>query len=183
MKAAGRGNRALAGLAAALLAASLAGCGGGDKKAASGTETSAAPTTQTATASTAPAPVAPTTPTQPAPTQTTPPKPPPTSTSPESQPGGGGGQEPARTELEFRGTKAGVKPRQAGVAPYISVKVTLTSEDGSAHTLTIGGHTAKVGGTRTSAFFTLPGLRPGKSYKGTVDGKLLQIRSTSEPGP
>jgi hypothetical protein len=76
-----------------------------------------------------------------------------------------------------------VKPRQAGVAPYISVKVTLTSEDGSSHTLTIDGHTAKVGGTRTSAFFTLPGLKPGASYKGTVDGRPLRILSTSEPGP
>jgi hypothetical protein len=163
------------------VAAGLASCGGGDgTKVGSADLRTPTPTTQTAPPPTTPVPTAPT---QPTPTQTTPPKPPPTSTSPESQPGAGGGQEPARTELEFRGTRSGVKPRQAGVAPYISVKVTLTSEDGSAHTLTIGGHTAKVGGTRTSAFFTLPGLRPGKSYKGTVDGKLLQIRSTSEPGP
>jgi hypothetical protein len=70
------------------------------------------------------------------------------------------------------------------VAPYISVKVTLTSEDGSSHTLTIDGHTAKVGGTRTSAFFTLPGLAPGKSYRGTIDGATtVRILSTSEPGP
>jgi hypothetical protein len=156
----------------------LAGCGGDEEKTVAGTETSA-----TATTATVPAPTAPTTP--PPTTETTPPEesPPTTSTSPEDQPGGGGDEEPARTELEFRGMKSGVKPRQAGVAPYISVRVTLTSEDGSSHTLTIDGHTAKVGGTRTSAFFTLPGLRPGKSYKGTVDGKPLRILSTSEPGP
>ena len=160
----------------------LAGCGGGDdNKTVAGTDTSAT-TTQTA-----PPPTAPTTPapTPPAGTETTPAGPPPTntSTSPESNPGGGGDEEPARTELEFRGTRSGVKPRHAGVAPYISVKLTLTSEDGSSHTLTVDGHTAEVGGTRTSAFFTLPGLKPGDSYRGTVDGKPLRILSTSEPGP
>jgi hypothetical protein len=163
---------------AVLLAAGLPGCGGGDKQdTGSGTVTSAPTTVEPAPTQTAPAPPTGT-------TETAPAQPPPTtSTSPESAPGGGGDEEPARTELEFRGTRSGVKPLQAGVAPYISVRVTLTSEDGSAHTLTIDGHTAKVGGTRTSAFFTLPGLRPGKSYTGTADGKTVRILSTSEPGP
>jgi hypothetical protein len=161
-------------------AAVLAGCGGDDKEPSSTVDrVYRAPTTGQTTPEDVQVNPAPTTP-----TETAPANPPPTTpTSPEDQPGGGGDEEPARTELEFRGTKSGVKPRQAGVAPYISVKVTLTSEDGSSHTLTIDGHTAKVGGTRTSAFFTLPGLRPGKSYRGTVDGKPLRILSTSEPGP
>jgi hypothetical protein len=157
----------------------LAGCGGDDKKEVSGTVTSAPPPTQPAPTQPAPTETAPTTPTETAPSE----QPPATSTSPEDQPGGGGDEEPARTELEFRGTESGVKPRQAGVAPYISVRVTLTSEDGSAHTLTIAGHTAKVGGARTSAFFTLPGLRPGKAYRGTADGKPVTILGTAEPGP
>jgi serine protease len=151
-------------LAAAALAGAvaLAGCGGGG-----GGDGSTEPANTTAAAAT--------------PTGTTPAKPPPSSGG--SGGGNGGGTEPARTELEFRGTKSGVKPRSAAVAPFISVKVTLTSEDGSSHVLRIGSHTAKVGGTRTSAFFTLPGLASGKSYKGTVDGRPLVIRSTSEPGP
>jgi hypothetical protein len=176
-------RRAVAGLlAAALAAGALAACGGDDEKTLAGTETSAPPATQTAPTETAPAP---TTPTDPPATETTPAPPPPpgTSTSPEDEPGGGGDEEPARTELEFRGTESGVKPLQAGVAPYISVRVTLTSEDGSAHTLTIAGRTATVGGTRTSAFFTLPGLRPGKAYRGTADGKPVRILGTAEPGP
>jgi hypothetical protein len=159
----------------------LAGCGGGDSKTISGTEAS---TTPAPTVATTPAPV-PTTattpaPTSPSPTTTTPGKPP----SSDEPPPNSGGTEPARTELEFRGTKSGIKPRHAGVAPYISVKVTLTSEDHSAHSLTINGQTAKVGGTRTSAFFTLPGLPPGKTYKGVADGSTqVTIASTSEPGP
>jgi hypothetical protein len=162
-------TRSSAVAALAVLTGVIAGCGGDDKKAASNTVPTTPATTQTAPPQTAPAPTTP-----------TPPKPPAaTSTTPDS----GGGTEPARTELEFRGTRSGVKPRQAGVAPYISVRITLTSEDGSAHTLTIGRHTAKVGGTRTSAFFTLPGLRPGKSYRGTADGKPVRILSTAEPGP
>jgi hypothetical protein len=161
-------------------ALTLAGCGGGSDK-----EASTAPVATTATpATTATTPAAPTqtaTTPPPTPTETTPAKPPSTATP--DQPDQGGGTEPARTELEFRGTKSGVKPRSAGVAPFISVKVTLTSEDGSAHVLKVGSHSARVGGNRTSAFFTLPGLPSGKSYKGTVDGKPLTIRSTSEPGP
>jgi hypothetical protein len=98
--------------------------------------------------------------------------------------GGGGGTEPARTELTFTGTSAGVSPKQAGVAPYISVKVSLVSKDGSSHKLVIDGKTLSVGGTRKSAFVTLPGLRPGKSYTGTADGNsTIRVLSTSEPGP
>jgi hypothetical protein len=154
----------------------IGGCGGGDKKAASNTAASTSATTQTAPTQTAPAP-APTTPT----TTTPPPKPPPaTSTTP----GNGGGTEPARTELIFTATRAGITPRQASVAPYISVRITLTSKDGSAHTLTIGGKTLKVGGTRKSAFVSLPGLRPGASYRGVADGgAAVRILSSSEPGP
>jgi hypothetical protein len=141
---------------------------------------STAPTTPTTPVTQTTAVPPPSTPTTP--TTTTPVKPP--ATTPSDEPPNGGGSEPARTELEFRGTKAGVKPRKASVAPFISVKVTLTSEDGSAHQLTINGQTAKVGGSRTSAFFTLPGLASGKSYKGVADGSTqIRILSSSEPGP
>jgi hypothetical protein len=94
-----------------------------------------------------------------------------------------GGSEPARTEVTFTGASSGVKPLQASVAPYISVKVTLESKDGSSHTLTIDGKTLKVGGTRKSEFVTLVGLRPGMSYKGRADGKTVRILSSAEPGP
>ncbi|MEA2411840.1 MAG: hypothetical protein QOC77_2401 [Thermoleophilaceae bacterium] len=169
----------------------LAGCGGGSGGGGSATTAASAPTATTATS---PAPAPPATATTPAPTASAPATP--TTTTPQEAPGEGngsagggsggggtGGTEPARTELTFTGSSAGVTPRSAGVAPYISVKVSLVSKDGSAHTLTIGTHTAQVGGTRKSAFFTLPGLRPGKSYTGSADGKAIRILSTSEPGP
>jgi len=123
-------------------------------------------------------------------TSTSPEKPPQTSTTPGPTPGKPpadtvpGGSEPARTELTFTGSSSGVKPRRAGVAPYVAVKVSLVSADRSSHTLTIAGRTLRVGGTRKSEFVTLPGLRPGASYSGQADGKLpVTIVSTSEPGP
>jgi hypothetical protein len=110
--------------------------------------------------------------------------PPSTSTSPESSPGGGGDEEPARTEVTLTATSSGITPRRAGVAPYIAVRITLTSKDGSAHKLVIDGKTLAVGGTRKSAFVELPGLPPGRSYKGTADGGVtVRIVSSSEPGP
>jgi hypothetical protein len=147
-----------------------------------------APATATAT-SPAPPPAATATTTTPA--QTTP-APTSTSTTPQEAPGegngngtgGGGGSEPARTELTFTGTSSGLSPKQAGVAPFIAIKVTLVSKDGSSHTLSIGGHTATVGGARKSASFTLPGLKAGRSYRGVSDGNTpIRILSTSEPGP
>jgi hypothetical protein len=124
------------------------------------------------------------------PVKPAPSKPPPTSTSTTPAPGKPpvdtvpGGSEPARTELTFTGSSAGFKPRKAGVAPFVAVKVSLVSADRSSHTLTIAGRTLRVGGTRKSEFVTLPGLRPGAGYSGRADGKLpVRIVSTSEPGP
>jgi hypothetical protein len=162
----------------------LGGCGGGSDGGGGATTAAGAPTT----AATSPAPPPTATTSTPTPTATTPaPKPPPT--TPQQAPGegdgtGGGGTEPARTELTFTATSSGISPKQAGVAPYISVRVSLVSKDGSAHKLVIDGKTLSVGATSKSAFVTLPGLRPGKSYRGTADGNTtIRILSTSEPGP
>jgi hypothetical protein len=95
-----------------------------------------------------------------------------------------GGSEPARTELTFTGSRSGVKPRQASVAPFVAVRVSLVSADHSTHTLKVDGHTLKVGGTRKSEFVELPGLRPGKSYRAVADGRVnIRILSSNEPGP
>jgi hypothetical protein len=166
------------------------GCGGGSGGGGGSTTAASAPTS--ATTSTAPAPTA--TAGTPAPSATaTTPKPPPT--TPQQAPGEGdgtaggsgngtGGTEPARTELTFTATSSGISPTQAGVAPYIAVKVTLVSKDGSSHKLVVDGKTLSVGGSRRSAFVTLAGLRPGKSYAGLADGATkVRILSTSEPGP
>ncbi|MEA2431653.1 MAG: hypothetical protein QOF65_1683 [Thermoleophilaceae bacterium] len=95
-----------------------------------------------------------------------------------------GGSEPARTELTFTASTSGIKPRQASVAPFVAVRVSLVSADHSSHTLKIEGHTLKVGGTLKSMFVELPGLRPGKSYTAKADGRsTIRILSSSEPGP
>jgi hypothetical protein len=165
----------------AVAAVVLGGCGGDDNDKPSSTveRVYRAPTTGQTTPEDVPVTPAPA------------PAPAPTETEPQQSPGegdgtdggGGGGTEPARTELTFTGSSTGVTPRDASVAPYISVKVSLVSKDGSSHTLTIDGQTAEVGGTRKSAFFTLPGIRPGKTYRGTADGKPVRILASSEPGP
>jgi hypothetical protein len=163
--------------AAAIAAAcAIAGCGGGgDKKPAATTAAGSAPTStqttppQTATSQPPATPTAPTTPTKPPP-KTTP-------TTP-------GGTEPARTELTFTGSKSGVKPRNASVAPFVAVRVSLVSADHSSHKLVIDGHTLKVGGTLKSMFVELPGLRTGKSYTGKADGHIpIKISASFEPGP
>jgi hypothetical protein len=159
-------------------ACAVAGCGGGDKKPASTSAPSAPATTPTAPTKAASTP-APTTPSSPTSTTTTPTKPPPSTSS--TVPGG---SEPARTELTFTASKAGVSPRRASVAPFVAVRVSLVSADHSSHKLVIDGHTLKVGGTLKSMFVELPGLRPGKSYTGTADGHIsIRILSSSEPGP
>jgi hypothetical protein len=153
----------------------VAGCGGGDGGGSTSSSAPAAPATTQA----APAPTTTTTTPAPAPPSTTPAKPPPSATS--TVPGG---SEPARTELTFTGTKSGVKPRRASVAPFVAVRVSLVSADHSSHTLAIGGHTLRVGGTRKSEFVELPGLRTGKSYTGKADGRVkITILSSNEPGP
>jgi hypothetical protein len=174
----------LAGLVAACAAAAVAGCGGDDKAPSDGIERvyTVPPGGQQTTPQDVPVNPAPSEPPTPTSTSTTPaptPTKPPSTT--ETVPGG---SEPARTELTFTASSAGIKPRKAGVAPYVAVKVSLVSADRSSHTLTIAGRTLKVGGTRKSEFVTLPGLRPGASYRGRVDGKLpVTVTSTSEPGP
>jgi hypothetical protein len=173
-----RSELAAAGLIA--VAAALSGCGGDDDKPSDTVDrVYRVPTTGQTTPEDVPVDPAPSTPST-APEE----PPPPTSPSPEDSPGGGGDEEPARTELTFTASSSGIKPRQAGVAPYISVKVTLRSADRTAHKLEIAGKTLEVGGTRVSSFVTLPGLRPGDSYRGVADGSTrVRILSTAEPGP
>jgi hypothetical protein len=120
----------------------------------------------------------------PPPASTPKPTPPQTSTAEKSPPDEGGDEEPARSEVMLTASKSGVKPQEVGVAPFISVRVTLVSRDRSPHTLVLAGKTLKVGGTRRSAFVVLPGLKPQRSVSGVFDGHThVRIFGSAEPGP
>ena len=102
----------------------------------------------------------------------------------EPAPDEGGDEEPARTEIVLNASRSGIKPRRVGVAPYISVKITLVTRDGTSHTLVLGGKRLKVSGRQRSAFVVLPGLRPQKGVTGVFDGRTrVRIFGSAEPGP
>jgi hypothetical protein len=154
-----------------LAAVALAGCGGGGKSTKAAKQQAGVTTT---TATTAPsAPPATTTAPSGAP-RSTPPSPPATT--------GNGGSEPARTDAELVGRAGAVKPSSVNVAPFVSVRITLTSGDGRAYRLSGAGRVLTVNGAKRSAGATLPGLRTGGSYTLTGTSKVV-ITSSGEPGP
>ena len=115
------------------------------------------------------------------PPASTPAEPPPEEEPPPDE---GGDEEPAHFDVVFKASRSGVRPRQVNVAPYISVKVTLVSRDGSSHTLAMAGKKLSVGGTRKRAFLVLPGLRPQRGVTGVFDGRTkVRIVGSAEPGP
>ena len=172
-------RRTLCSAALLVVAVAPAGCGDDEKKSSGGSTVERVyrvPTTGQTTPEDVQVPPPATTPTAPK-TETTPPPP---ATTPDE----GGDEEPARTEVVFNASRAGVKPRQVGAAPFIAVRITLVSKDRSSHTLSIAGKRLSVGGTRKSAFVELSGLRPGRSYRGVFDGRVkVRVFGSAEPGP
>jgi hypothetical protein len=169
-------------LAALLVVAALglAACGGDDEPAAEETAPRA-PVTETATEPTETEPAPPATATEEtAPTETEA-APPPTG---EEQEGGGGDEEPIRTEARFTGRDGRVSPRVVQVVPFIAVEVSLRSADGRRYRLE-GDGTLEAGGTGgSSAPLRLDGLRPGSAYSfRTQTGQVVRIVASAEPGP
>jgi hypothetical protein len=98
---------------------------------------------------------------------------------PESQPGGAGDEEPARSPATFTGSGGRIRPALVQVPPFISVQVSLRSGDGGSYGLTIGGRSVRSGKP-----VTLDGLRPGAAYDGRgSDGRRIRIEASAEPGP
>ena len=163
---------ALAGLIAALLAAS--GCGGDDET----DSTAPAATARTDTAST---PTVAGTETEPAGTDTRAK----TSGEPEAMPGGAGDEEPARTLALFTGRGGRITPRLVRVPAFISVQAELRSADGAIYVLRFGDTTITAGGELSSVSTTIDGLRPGEAIvgKATKGGNDVRISATAEPGP
>ncbi|MFL5826490.1 MAG: hypothetical protein ACJ76V_08200 [Thermoleophilaceae bacterium] len=162
----------------------MAGCGGGEKRSsATGTApqaaapTSAAPTTTTPTQTeTAPS----NTTTQPSSTGNG------GTSSPETQPGGAGDEESARTEVTFVGNGGRITPTSVRVAPFIQIKVRLLSRDKAHYAIQVAGRTLEAGQGRGDSARTIPGLRQEKSYTVAVTAgspSRLKITGSSEPGP
>ena len=98
------------------------------------------------------------------------------STSPEeSQEGGAGDEEEARSEAVFTCKGDTVEPARIEVPAYIAVKVRL---EGSGCRLSIGGQELRPGDSHD-----LDGLPPQDRYRGTSGGKDVEIVPTGEGGP
>jgi hypothetical protein len=160
-------------LLAAVPAAVLAGCGGGDGSLAEATTAAPSP------ARTAPGTVAaPATVTAPAPTTTAPAATAPQDTrttggaSPESAPGGAGDEQPIRVPAEFSLTGDQVTPGKVTVPAFLPVELRFRAADGRAHDVLVRTPTptrlsVPASGTATQV---IDGLRAGL-YLIVVDGR------------
>ena len=109
-----------------------------------------------------------------------------TEASPEDQPGGGGDEEPARSQALFTAQGGRVTPRVVRVPAFISVRVELRARDDGPYILTIEGQRIEAGGQLSSGSVSLDGLRPGDAYVGTLSGNAsgrVRVEATAEPGP
>jgi hypothetical protein len=151
----------------------LSGCGGDDEP----TDSAAKPTPKTDTSTQERS-----TPLEPAPkTDRAVPK-----TSPEdTQTGGAGDEEPARSQALLTGRGGRIAPSVVRVPPYISIRVELRSADGRAYQLRFGRRRIRAGGQVSSASASFPGLRPGKALVGRPvgAGNRVRIEANAEPGP
>ena len=103
--------------------------------------------------------------------------------TPESQPGGAGDEEAARTLALFSGENGKITPPVVRVPAFISIRVELRSADGGEYALDFGAKTIKVPGELSSASTTFDGLRPGAKLVGTGPSGRVRIEATAEPGP
>ena len=100
---------------------------------------------------------------------------------PESQPGGAGDEEAARSPAMFTGRGGKITPRVVRVPPYLAVRAELRSADGRDYMIFFGTKVLRNGKT-----LTLDGLRPGTKLRGLAAGggnSVVVIEATAEPGP
>ena len=97
-----------------------------------------------------------------------------------------GDEEPIRSEAVFTGKGGRLTPRVVRVPAYIAVRVILRSPDAGreqAYVLEIGGERLAIGHVQALAEAELPGLPPGRAYKGRSPQGDVRIVATAEPGP
>jgi hypothetical protein len=95
----------------------------------------------------------------------------------------GGGSEPVRAPAMLTGRGGRITPTSVAVPSYIAVEISLASADGGTYQLAVAGKKLSVSGSHPNASVTLPGLRPGSSYKATGGGQTISITPSAEPGP
>jgi hypothetical protein len=154
-------------VALAAVAFAAAGCGGGSKAHSTTSSATSGPLTGSVTLTSTSAQHSP------------------SATQTSQQPGAQapGGSEPARAPATLTGSGGKITPTTVQVPPYIAVEISLSSADGRAYTLTIAGRKLSVSGSQRTASVTLPGLRPGTTYKATGAGQTVTITPSAEPGP
>jgi len=165
-----------AGLAALLVAAALAGCGGDDEQT-SATQATPAPPPATVTAT--PSATASATPTPTATTQPTP-----TATSPEDQPGGAGDEEAIRVPAEFTispGLK--ISPPQISVPAFLQIEITVHNKsDQPVDVYWVTGKLMTVQ-PHDNASTTVKGRKKGSYVVSAQPGGDALIVTGVEPGP
>jgi hypothetical protein len=163
----------------ALVVTGAAGCGGDDEKKDPGEELSTATATITGEATTGSEGAAVPTATEPD-AITAPP-----TTPSETQPGGAGDEEPARSLVQLTGRGGRITPRVVRVPAFISIRVELTSADSRPYALRFGKRTLDTGGVTESVSRSFAGLRPGRKLVGRPvgEGNGVRIEATAEPGP
>jgi hypothetical protein len=94
---------------------------------------------------------------------------------PESQPGGAGDEDGARSPAMFTGRNGRITPKVVRVPPYLAIRAELRSADGRKYTIRFGGKVLRSGGS-----LELAGLRPGQRLSGSGG---VAIEASAEPGP
>lgn len=111
----------------------------------------------------------------------------PTSTSNEDQPGGGGDEEPARSQALLTGKGGRITPTVVKVPPFIAIRVELRSSDGKTYSLDFGNGKQVTANQQISSSSTqFPGLRPEQKLVGRPvggAGNRVTILPSAEPGP
>jgi O-antigen ligase len=124
------------------------------------------------------------------PTDATPTKPPTTrdtnETPPpgETQPGGGGDEEPVGIDADFSGRNGKLSPSTVQVPPFIAISVTVTSKDGATYSVDFGKAGQVTATPGKPGKLKLDGLHQNGTYTGTVaGGGTVKIEANAEPGP
>jgi hypothetical protein len=168
-----------AALAALIVAAALAGCGGDDEQTSSATPapppSATATPSETATATPTPTPSATS---QPSPTPT------PTPTSAEDQPGGAGDEEAIRVPAEFTiSPDLKISPPQISVPAFFQIEITVRNRSGQPVEVTWAGSKLMTVQPHGGASTIVKGRKKGSYVVSAQPGGDALIVTGAKPGP